>query len=169
MSLREILIYPDSRLRKKSKPVKSFDKKLYTLLDDMAETMYDAPGVGLAAPQVGENIRVIVVDINIQEEQEKDLKELINPKIVESKGTQISEEGCLSVPGFMGNIKRKEDIVVEALDRNGEEVVIEASDLLSRVLQHEIDHLDGVLFFDRMSKLKRQLFKRKVEKALGSE
>ena len=169
MSLREILIYPDSRLRKKSVQVKKFDNKLYKLLDDMAETMYNAPGVGLAAPQVGENIRAIVVDINIQEDQEKDLMELINPKIVESKGSQESEEGCLSVPGFLGNIKRKEDIIVEALNRNGKGVVIEASDLLSRVLQHEIDHLDGILFFDRMSKLKKQLFKRKVEKALGSE
>lgn len=168
MSLREILIFPDSRLRRKSVPVKSIDKNLHKLLDDMAETMYDAPGVGLAAPQVGENIRVIVVDINIQEE-ENDLKELINPKIVESKGTQESEEGCLSVPGFLGNIKRKENIVVKARSRKGEEIVIEASDLLSRVLQHEIDHLDGILFFDRMSKLKRQLFKRKVEKALGSK
>jgi len=169
MSLREILIYPDKRLRKKSVPVKSFDKKLHKMLDDMAETMYDAPGVGLAAPQIGENIRAIVVDINFQEDEENDLKELLNPEIIESSGTQISEEGCLSVPGFQGNIKRKENVVVEALNRNGDEIIIEASDLLSRVLQHEIDHLDGVLFFDRMSKLKGQLFKRKVEKALGSE
>ena len=169
MSLREILIYPDSRLRKKSVPVKKFDKKLHKMLDDMAETMYKAPGVGLAAPQIGENIRAIVIDINFQEDEDNDLKELINPKIVESKGFQISEEGCLSVPGFQGNIKRNENIVVEAVDRNGEEIIIEATDLLSRVLQHEIDHLDGILFFDRMSKLKRDLFKRKVEKVLGYE
>ncbi|MGI9534303.1 MAG: peptide deformylase [Thermodesulfobacteriota bacterium] len=169
MSLREILIYPDKRLRKKSVPVKRFDKKLNQLLDDMAETMYHAPGVGLAAPQIGKNVRIIVVDINVTEDKVKELKELINPKIVESYGTQISEEGCLSVPGFLGNINRNEDIVVEALNRKGENIVIKASELLSRVLQHEIDHLDGILFFDRMSKLKRQLFKRKVEKALGSE
>ena len=169
MSLREILIYPDSRLKKKSTPVKSFGRKLHKLLDDMAETMYDAPGVGLAASQIGENIRAIVVDVDFQENEEKNLRELVNPKIMKSKGSQISEEGCLSVPGFVGKIKRKEDIVVEALDRNGEKIVIETSDFLSRVLQHEIDHLEGILFFERMSKLKRQLFKKKVEKALGSE
>ena len=139
------------------------------MLDDMAETMYKAPGVGLAAPQIGENVRAIVVDIKFHEEEEKDLKELINPEVVQSSGSQVSEEGCLSVPGFQGNVKRNDSIVVEALNRNGEKVIIEAKDLMSRVLQHEIDHLDGILFFDRMSKLKRDLFKRKVEKALGSE
>ena len=132
----------------------------------MAETMYDAPGVGLAAPQIGKNIRVAVIDITTKEE-ENDLIELINPVIVESHGTQISEEGCLSVPGFIGNIKRKEKIVVEALNRYGEKVVIEASDLLSRVLQHELDHLDGILFFERMAKLKRELFKKKIDRVLG--
>ena len=126
MSQRKILIYPDKRLRKKSVPVTNFNKKLHIMLDDMAETMYKAPGVGLAAPQIGENVRAIVVDIKFHEEEEKDLKELINPEVVQSSGSQVSEEGCLSVPGFQGNVKRNDSIVVEALNRNGEKVIIEA-------------------------------------------
>jgi len=164
MSLRDILIYPEKRLRKKSLPVKNINKKIHKLLDDMAETMYHAPGVGLAAPQVGENIKVIVVDISTKEE-ENNLLELINPVISDSGGTQNSEEGCLSVPGFYGNITRKYSITVEARNRDGDHIVIEADDLFSRVLQHEIDHLDGILFFDKMAKLKRELFMKKIDKA----
>ncbi len=169
MSLREILTYPDGRLRKISVPITTFDSKLHKLLNDMADTMYDAPGVGLAAPQVGESVRVIVFDVNFQEDKGRDIKEFVNPKIVVSEGMQLSEEGCLSVPGFTGSVKRKQKVIIEYLDRKGNRIVVEASGLLSRVLQHEIDHLDGVLFFDRMSKLKRSLFKRKVEKVLGFE
>ena len=164
MSLKDILIYPEKKLRKKSRHVEKIDKKIHKLLDDMADTMYHAPGVGLAAPQIGENIRVLVVDVSTKEE-ENDLLELINPEITQSSGKQISEEGCLSIPGFYGNITRKKYVTVEALDRNGEEIVIEAEDLLSRVLQHEIDHLDGILFFDKMAKLKRELFLKKIDKA----
>jgi len=163
MSLRDILIYPEKRLRKKSLPVKKIDKNIHKLLDDMAETMYHAPGVGLAAPQVGKNMRVIVVDISTKEE-ENNLLELINPVISDSGGTQSSEEGCLSVPGFYGNIVRKNSITVEAQNRDGDHFVIEADDLFSRVLQHEIDHLDGILFFDKMAKLKRELFIKKIDK-----
>lgn len=169
MSVLDIITYPDKRLRKKCKPVKKVDSKILTLLDNMAETMYDAPGVGLAAPQVGENIRVIVVDIALKEEEEPQLIELINPKITGSSGTLVGEEGCLSIPSFVGNVKRGKDIVVNGLNREGKEIQIKATDLLSRVLQHEIDHLDGILFFDRMSKLQRDLFKKKVEKVLGKE
>lgn len=168
MSVLDIILFPDKRLRKKCVKVKKIDKKIIRLLDDMDETMYDAPGVGLAAPQVGENIRVIVVDISSKEEDSK-LIELINPVIVESKGSQLGEEGCLSVPGFAGNVKRGLNVKVEGLDRDGESITLDASDLFSRVLQHEIDHLDGILFFDRMTKLKRELFKKKVEKVLGKE
>ena len=126
--------------------------------------MYNAPGVGLAAPQLGKNIRVVVVDISTKEE-ENDLIELINPEITDSSGTQTSEEGCLSLPGFYGNVVRKKAVRVEALDRKGESIVIDAVDMLSRVLQHEIDHLDGTLFFDKMAKLKKELFIKKIDKA----
>ena len=164
MSLRDILIYPEKKLRKKSQTVEKIDKKILKLLDDLSDTMYNAPGVGLAAPQVGENVRVIVVDITTKEE-ENDLLELINPKIKDSSGTQTSEEGCLSIPGFYSNITRKKNVTVEAVNRHGEEFIIEAEDILSRVLQHEIDHLDGILFFDKMPKLKKELFIKKIDKA----
>ncbi len=164
MSLREILKYPDKRLRKKCEPVGKIDNKILKLLDDLADTMYKAPGVGLAAPQVGENLRIIVVDVSTKEE-DNNLLELINPVISKSGGKQDSEEGCLSIPGFYSNITRKNSIVVEALDRKGNEINIEADDLLSRVLQHEIDHLDGILFFDKMAKLKKELFIKKIDKA----
>lgn len=168
MSVLDIILFPDKRLRKKCIKVKKIDKKILQLLDDMAETMYDAPGVGLAASQLGENIRVIVVDITSKEE-DSELIELINPVIVESKGSQLGEEGCLSVPGLAGKVKRGLNVKIEGLDRDGESITLDASGLFSRVLQHEIDHLDGILFFDRMSKLKRELFKKKVEKVLGKE
>jgi peptide deformylase len=164
MSLRDILIYPEKRLRKKSQTVEKINKKIQKLLDDLADTMYNAPGVGLAAPQVGENVRVLVVDISTKEE-ENSLLELINPKITDSSGSQSSEEGCLSIPGYYGNITRKKNVTVEAVNRDGEKFEIEAEDILSRVLQHEIDHLDGILFFDKMAKLKKELFVKKIDKA----
>ncbi len=163
MSLKDILIYPEKRLRKKSQTVEKINKKIQKLLDDLADTMYNAPGVGLAAPQIGENVRVLVVDISTKEE-ENSLLELINPAITDSSGTQKSEEGCLSVPGFYGNIARKKKITVEAVNRDGEKFKIEAEEILSRVLQHEIDHLDGILFFDKMAKLKKELFIKKIDK-----
>ncbi len=163
MSLKDILIYPEKRLRKKSQTVEKINKKIQKLLDDLADTMYNAPGVGLAAPQIGENVRVLVVDISTKEE-EKSLMELINPAITDSSGTQKSEEGCLSVPGFYGNITRRKKITVEAVNRDGEKFKIEAEDILARVLQHEIDHLDGILFFDKMAKLKKELFIKKIDK-----
>ncbi len=164
MSLKDILIYPEKRLRKKSQTVEKINKKIQKLLDDLADTMYNAPGVGLAAPQIGENVRVLVVDISTKEE-ENSLLELINPAITDSSGTQKSEEGCLSVPGFYGNITRRKKITVEAVNRDGEKFKIEAEDILARVLQHEIDHLDGILFFDKMAKLKKELFIKKIDKA----
>ncbi len=165
MPLLDILIYPDQKLKKKSKSVDKIDNSLLLLLDDMAETMYDAPGVGLAAPQVGENIRVLTVDITPQDSEEKNLIELINPEIIDSDGSQLGEEGCLSVPGFVANVNRKLNVKVQALNRDGEEITVEASDLLSRVLQHEIDHLDGILFFERLGRLKRELLVKKIKKA----
>ena len=183
MPSREILIYPHSKLRKKCEPVEEIDDDLIQLLDDMADTMYDAPGIGLAAPQVGVTHRVIVVDIKPRERakestEEKEillppdrseLIELINPEIVFSDGEIVGEEGCLSIPGFVSDVKRKFKVVVEGYNREGEAIQIECEDLLARVFQHEIDHLDGILFIDRLDRLKRELLKKKIEKELGKE
>ena len=179
----KILTYPDPILRKKCTPVEEIDDELIKLLGDMADTMYDAPGIGLAAPQVGVTKRVIVVDIkprersNASTEEEEillppdrsELIELINPEIVCSDGEIVGEEGCLSIPGFVSDVKRKYEVVVEGYNREGEAVQIECEDLLARVFQHEIDHLDGILFIDRLGRLKRELLKKKIEKALGKE
>lgn len=183
MPLLRILTYPDPTLRKKCEPVEEIDDDLLELLDNMADTMYEAPGVGLAAPQVGITKRVIVADIKPRErisdspEDEEillppdrsELIELINPEIVFSEGEAIGEEGCLSIPGFISDVKRKYEVVVEGYDRDGEPIQIECEDLLARVLQHEIDHIDGILFIDRLSRLKRELLKKKIEKVLGKE
>lgn len=169
MAVLRILTYPDPRLRKKSIPVERIDKQIEKLLDDMAETMYDAPGIGLAAPQVGVNLRVIVVDISPREENSPGLIELVNPEIVLAEGEQIGEEGCLSIPGFVSEVRRKARVVVRGLDRKGKPVEIEGTGLLARAFQHEIDHLDGILFIDRLSRLKRELFKKKLEKVFGKE
>ncbi|MEQ9619721.1 MAG: peptide deformylase [Deltaproteobacteria bacterium] len=177
MSVRNILKYPDPFLRKKCGVVEEIDDDILRLLDDMAETMYDAPGVGLAAPQVGVDKRIIVVDItpaNREGEEEVEyegpgLIELINPEITSASGEVTGEEGCLSIPGFVSDVKRKNKIVLEGYNREGELLEIEAEDLLARVFQHEIDHLDGILFIDRLSRLKRELLKSKIEKAFGKE
>lgn len=156
------------------------------LLDDMAETMYDARGVGLAASQIGVDKRVVVIDVSPREtdgdDEDEDegegekieyegpgLIELINPEIVSSEGEVTGEEACLSIPGFVSEVKRKQKVTIEAYNREGRLMEIEARDLLARVFQHEIDHLDGILFIDRLSRLKRELLKRKIEKALGKE
>lgn len=167
MAALEILTYPDPRLKRRSSPVSTVTAEIKRLLEDMAETMYEAPGVGLAAPQVGVNVRVIVVDTAGQEEDSPGLIKLINPEITFSEGQQIGEEGCLSIPGFSSLIKRKLRIRVEGLNEQGEQSEIEASGLLARVLQHEIDHLDGILFVDRLSRLKRELLKKRIDKVFG--
>lgn len=162
MPVLDILVYPDPALKRKSLPVTKLNEDLVSLLDDMAQTMLDADGVGLAAPQVGKNIRVIVIDIPLPEENKREFYELINPEIVSSRGFQIGEEGCLSVPGFFANIRRKEHVRISALDRRGKSFTIDADGMLSRVLQHEIDHLDGILFFDRLGKLKRDILVKQI-------
>jgi peptide deformylase len=169
MAVLKILIYPNPILRKKSIPVEKIDRDIEKLLDDIAETMYNAPGVGLAAPQVGVNLRAIVVDVSARDESSPGLIELINPEIVSSDGEQWGEEGCLSIPGFVSEVKRKAKVRVRGLNRKGETVEIEAEELLARAFQHEIDHLDGILFIDRLSRLKRELLKKKIEKAFGKE
>lgn len=146
MAIRKIVKYPDPILKKKAKPVTKFHARLHKLLDDMAETMYDADGVGLAAPQVGVLKRVIVIDT--REEDGPGLIEMINPEIVEYSGTQIGPEGCLSIPDLNGEVRRHKKIRVKGLDRHGNEVEMEAEDFLARVFQHEIDHLNGILFTD---------------------
>ena len=168
MPVLDILVYPDPALKRKSLPVTKLSEDVLSLLDDMAQTMRDADGVGLAAPQVGKNIRVIVIDIPLPEEDKREFYELINPEIVSSRGFQIGEEGCLSVPGFFANIRRKEHVRISALDRRGKRFTIDADGMLSRVLQHEIDHLDGILFFDRLGRLKRDILVKQINERFVS-
>ncbi len=176
MPILDILKFPDPVLRKKCEEVKRVDAQIQKLLDDMADTMYDAPGVGLAAPQVGITKRVIVVDVSLKSEDEDELLEdrshlikLVNPEIIYSEGEELGEEGCLSIPGFTSDVRRSAVVGVSALNDQGDKTELEAEGLLARVIQHEIDHLDGVLFIDRLSRLKRELLKRKIEKVLGKE
>ena len=166
MALLDIVTYPDPILTKPCDKVVIFDDALQELIDNMAETMYDAPGVGLAAVQVGVSKRLLVYDAAPQEEN-REYNVLVNPEIVSSEGEYLSEEeGCLSVPDFRANVKRFASVVVEGLDRHGSPVRIEAEGFLAVVLQHEIDHLNGILFIDRISSLKRSLYKRRVNKRL---
>jgi len=143
MAKRTIRLSTDEALRKVCKPVKKINENVLTLLDDMAETMKDANGVGLAAPQVGVLKRVVVIDIG------EGLVELINPVILETKGSQIGEEGCLSIPGTSASVDRPEYVKAEALNRNGEKFTIEGTDLMAVALCHETDHLEGILYIDR--------------------
>ncbi len=169
MTIRNILTYPDKFLRQTAIPVTSFDDDLQILINDMIETMYDEPGVGLAAVQIGSEQSVIVYDVT-QIEGERQAEALINPKIVFREGSMISEdEGCLSVPDFRSDVKRDAHIRVEGLDRQGNPVNIDADSFLAIVLQHEIDHLNGVLFIDRISSLKREMYKRKRKKQLRQQ
>jgi peptide deformylase len=145
MAIRIIVKDPDSVLRETAKPVPKVTSNIQKLLRDMADTMYDAGGVGLAAPQIGISKRVIVVDPH---DEVTDLIELVNPEIIESSGEQLGPEGCLSIPGLNGDVLRKQHIKIKGLDYNGNEVIIEADDFLARIFQHEIDHLNGILFTD---------------------
>lgn len=143
MAKRKIRISTDEVLRKISKPVSAITPNVLTLLDDMAETMYAANGVGLAAPQVGILKRIVVIDIG------DGLVELINPVVVETKGSQIGNEGCLSIPGYSAPVERPEYVKVKALNRKGEEIIVEGRDLMAVALCHETDHLDGILYIDK--------------------
>ena len=163
MAVLEILKYPNPNLKKKSQPVKIIDPSLRQLVQNMVETLYAAPGVGLAAPQVGYLLRLVVIDVT-PVNQPKNLMVLINPEIISSEGECTWEEGCLSVPDFNEEVKRKKKVVVRCQNLEGETVEVEGNDLLSIVLQHEIDHLDGILFVDHLSQLKRDLYKRQLKK-----
>jgi peptide deformylase len=161
MAILTILEFPDARLRKKAAAVEVVDDTIRALVDDMLETMYDAPGVGLAATQVNVHKRVVVMDVS--EEKNEPLC-FINPKITEKTGTEEMEEGCLSVPGIFEKVTRAEKVIVSALDRNGEPFELDADGLLAVCIQHELDHLEGKLFVDYLSSLKRHRAKKKLEK-----
>ena len=161
LSILTILEFPDERLRKKAAVVKTVDDKIKRLIDDMLETMYESKGVGLAATQVDVHQRVIVIDVS---EEKDDPLFLINPEILEKDGIKESEEGCLSVPGFYEKVNRAEHIRIKALNREGQSFEFEARDLLAVCVQHEMDHLNGKLFVDYISSLKRQRIKKKLEK-----
>ena len=161
-----ILEFPDPRLRKKAVPVEVVDDALRAFIDDMFETMYDAPGIGLAATQVDMHKRLLVTDVS------SDCSApyvLINPQILEKDGVAVTEEGCLSVPGYFEEVERANHIRVAFLDRNGDEVEMEAEGLLAVCIQHEIDHLDGILFIDRISRLKRGMYVKKRKRQLLEE
>jgi peptide deformylase len=169
MAVREIKKYPDPVLRKKTASVGAIDDNLCRLIDDMVETMHAAPGVGLAANQVGVPLQVAVIDIGIHEEEGKKhpLVVFINPEIVSQDGSIVAEEGCLSVPDFTEKVKRAARVKVRAKDRAGKTFELEADGLMAKALQHEIDHLNGILFIDRLSPIKKSIFRRKLKKALA--
>jgi peptide deformylase len=161
--LRPIVRYGTSVLQKPAATVTAFDADLQRLIDDMIDTMYAAPGIGLAATQVGVPLRVCVIDLSVGK-RGGELHVLVNPEFVERDGMQLEEEGCLSMPGFTATVARPQRAVVKAQDRDGAERTIEGTGLLARALQHEIDHLDGVLFLDRLRGIKRDLIVRRIRK-----
>jgi peptide deformylase len=166
MSKLDILTYPDKFLSKPTEPLENIDGTVQEMIDKMAAAMYDAPGIGLAAIQVGWDKSLLIYDIAPRDEK-RELNVLINPKIITREGEIISEnEGCLSVPDFRSDVKRDANISVEAHDREGKPLRLDAEGLLAIVLQHEIDHLNGTLFIDRISSLKRQLYQRRVKKQM---
>ena len=161
--LRPLVRYGDTGLHTPAARVDNFDAELQTLVDDMIETMYAAPGIGLAAPQIGVARQVCVVDLSVGK-RGGELLTLVNPTFVERDGMQLEEEGCLSVPGFNATVARPARVVVRAQDRYGAERTIEGTGLLARALQHEIDHLEGRLFLDRLRGVKRDIIVRKIKK-----
>ena len=161
MAILDILHFPDPRLRNKAKPVAQVNDSIRRLVDDMLETMYEAPGIGLAATQVNVAKQVVVIDLS---EEKDDPLVLINPEIVEKDGVEKMEEGCLSVPGIYELVSRANHIRLHALDRDGNPFEMEADELLAVCIQHELDHLEGKLFVDYLSSLKRQRIRKKLEK-----
>jgi peptide deformylase len=161
--IRPILRYGEKPLHARAADVTRFDESLRRLIDDMIETMYAAPGVGLAATQIGVALRVFVIDLSVGKTSGQ-LIEMVNPTFVERDGTQLEEEGCLSAPGFNATVMRPKRVVIKGLNRDGVEQTIEGTDLLARAFQHEMDHLDGVVFIDRLRGIKRELIVRKIQK-----
>jgi peptide deformylase len=169
MSIQKIYQYPDPVLRKETETITTFDDNLASLAEDMAETMYDAPGVGLAAPQIGRSVKLIVVDTSRDKEGERQFMPMVNPEIIAREGTQIDEEGCLSVPDLTSTVKRSKKITVSFQDIQGQVHELSTEDRFAVVLQHEIDHINGILFIDHLSPLKRSLYKKKVKKWLAEK
>ena len=166
MSKLEILTFPNKFLTKPTKPLENIDGRVQEMIGNMASTMYEAPGIGLAAIQVGWGKSLLIYDISPPEEN-RELKVIVNPRIIEQEGEFLSEdEGCLSVPDFRSDVKRAARILVEGVDREGNPLRVDAEGLLAIVLQHEIDHLNGILFIDRISALKREMYKRRMKKQL---
>ena len=161
MALLDILCFPDERLRRKAKKVASITAEHQQFIDDMLETMYAAPGIGLAATQVDRHERIIVIDVS---ENKSEPYCFINPEIVSSAGEEVMEEGCLSVPEIYGEVERASTVVVKYLDRKGQQQTLDAEELMAVCVQHEIDHLNGKLFVDYLSKLKRDRIRKKLEK-----
>ncbi len=161
--LRPILRLGDSILTAPTRPVEAMTPEIETLIDDMIETMYAAPGIGLAAPQIGVSLRIFVVDLSVGRDP-KGLSVMINPEFVEREGMQLEGEGCLSVPGFTATVARPRRVVVKGLDRHGDEHQLEGTGLLARALQHEMDHLQSCLFVDRLRGISRDLILRKIKK-----
>jgi peptide deformylase len=169
MTIKPLIILPDPVLRQLSKPIERVDSDLQRLADDMLETMYDAPGIGLAAIQIGVPRRMLVIDIS-REGEEKQPQVFINPEILTSSDERsVYEEGCLSIPDYYAEVERPATVSVKYLDRNGKEQTVEADGLLATCLQHEIDHLNGVLFIDYISRLKREMVIKKFTKAAKSK
>jgi peptide deformylase len=170
MPLREVLQFPDKRLQNVSEPIPEITDEIRGLAQDMCEVMYDEPGIGLAAPQVGESIRLIVIDTEwTREDAERKPLILVNPEISEREGAITWNEGCLSVPDFEADVERAQRVRMLATDLDGKAIAIEAEELQAVCFQHEIDHLDGVLFIDRISRLKRSLYVKKRKKQLRLE
>ena len=170
MALREVLKFPDPRLREISKPILEINDEIRELAKDMCDVMYDEPGIGLAAPQLGVPLRLIVVDTTwTEEDSERQPLILINPELTEREGSIVWKEGCLSVPEFESEVERSQKVRLIAQDLEGEEVVIDAEELQAVCFQHEADHLDGVLFIDRISRLKRNLYVKRRKKQLKLE
>lgn len=171
MAIRPIRIYPDPVLRHKTARVEKIDSSLAPLIEDMVETMHAAPGVGLAANQVGVPLQLAVIDLSSRENegQRHPLLVIINPEIISMEGSITEEEGCLSIPDYGEKVKRAAKVKVRAQDRTGKSFEIEAEGLLAKALQHEIDHLNGLLYVDRLSPLKKSIFKRRFKKMLAEE
>jgi peptide deformylase len=170
MALREVLQFPDPRLKRVSEPVTEITDAIRELARDMCEVMYDEPGIGLAAPQVGEALRMFVIDTEWSNEGiDRNPVVMINPELLSREGRITWEEGCLSVPDYNAEVERSARVVVRAIDLDGKEIVEEAEGLRAVCLQHEYDHLDGILFIDRISRLKRSLYVKKRKKQLAAE
>lgn len=169
MAIRTILHYPDKRLRNPGQPVTEFGPELAKLVEDMAETMYAAPGVGLAATQIGEPVRVFVIDIATGEDEPSELRVFVNPEILERRGEQTWEEGCLSFPGVHEDVDRAEYVKVRALDEHGQSFELEADGLLAVAIQHENDHLDGKLMIDHLGLIRKRLVHRSMSKRAAAE